>query len=401
MSAATSVLGDYLLPVRSITPYAELGECEFTYLDISSVDRGSKRITEPQVLSTREAPSRARQVVASGDVLISTVRPNLNTVALVDAAHSNAIASTGFCVLRSDGRHLDRRFLFHWISSETTVKTLANLATGASYPAVSDKIIKSLPIRLPSLDGQRHIATILDKAENLRRKRQEVIQLTDVFLRAVFLNMFGDPVTNPKEWPLKRFGELGEWASGGTPSRSKREFFEGDIPWFSAGELNEMYISRSAEKVTEVALKSSAAKLFPAGSILLGMYDTAAFKASILAVDASSNQACANFKPGSLVTPEWFYYLAQIGKEHYLKHRRGVRQKNLNLGMIKEFELSCPPRALQDEFSRIVGQVRKILARQESSLKQVSELAAALHSEMLEGDVWRADKEWIRNEVVA
>jgi len=58
MSCETSVLGDYLLPVRSITPHTELGECEFTYLDIASVDRGLKQITEPQVLTTAAAPSR-------------------------------------------------------------------------------------------------------------------------------------------------------------------------------------------------------------------------------------------------------------------------------------------------------------------------------------------------------
>lgn len=82
-------------------------------------------------------------------------------------------------------------------------------------------------IPLPPLPEQKRIAAILDKADAIRRKRQQAIQLADDFLRAVFLDMFGDPVTNPKGWPLKRFGEIGTWASGGTPSRAVADFLRG------------------------------------------------------------------------------------------------------------------------------------------------------------------------------
>jgi type I restriction enzyme S subunit len=74
-------------------------------------------------------------------------------------------------------------------------------ATGASYPAVSDKTVKGSKIPLPPLREQRRIAAILDKADAVRRKRQQTLDLADQFLRSAFLDMFGDPVTNPKGWP--------------------------------------------------------------------------------------------------------------------------------------------------------------------------------------------------------
>ena len=89
--------------------------------------------------------------------------------------------------------------------------------------------------------------------------------------------MFGDPLTNPKEWNIKRLEELGEWASGGTPSRNISKYFTGDIDWFSAGELNSLYLTESFEKITEEAVKNSSTKVFTKGSLLIGMYDTAAF----------------------------------------------------------------------------------------------------------------------------
>src|SRR5690606_20473568 len=120
-------------------------------------------------------------------------------------------------------------------------------------------------------------------------------------------------------------------------------------------------------KITEAALVESAAKLFPAGSLLMGMYDTAAMKVSILSSPSSSNQACANFIPTEKVDIEWFFTFIEMAKEHYLLQRRGVRQKNLNLGMIKEFELPVPPIATQKKFSEIVKKVISVKSMQSSS----------------------------------
>lgn len=104
-------------------------------------------------------------------------------------------------------------------------------ATGANYPAVSDKIIKESKIPLPPLPEQKRIAAILDKADTIRRKRQQAIQLADDFLRAVFLDMFGDPVTNPKGWETKALKDISRIQIGpfGTQLH-KEDYIEGGIP---------------------------------------------------------------------------------------------------------------------------------------------------------------------------
>ncbi|HHQ4765686.1 TPA: restriction endonuclease subunit S, partial [Aeromonas veronii] len=143
------------------------------------------------------APSRARQLVKENDLLIATVRPNLNGVALVTADFDGATASTGYCVLRANKNKLDERYLFYWVQSVHFIRDMISKATGANYPAVSDKIIFDSKIPLPPLAEQKRIAAILDKADAIRQKRQQAIALADDFLRSIFLDMFGDPVTNP------------------------------------------------------------------------------------------------------------------------------------------------------------------------------------------------------------
>lgn len=113
-------------------------ETPFLYVDITGVDNRKKRIIEMKEIIGRDAPSRARQVIRSGDVIVSTTRPNLNAVALVPTELNEQICSTGFCVLRAI-EDLDRNYLFAFVRSEEFVKNLSNLVKGALYPAVKKK----------------------------------------------------------------------------------------------------------------------------------------------------------------------------------------------------------------------------------------------------------------------
>jgi type I restriction enzyme S subunit len=129
----------------------------FNYVDITSVDNVSKRIVASKELLGCNAPSRARQIIRAGDVLVSTTRPNLNAVALVPPELDNQIASTGFCVLRGSDE-IDSEFLFSFVRTPEFVSSLTELTKGALYPAVNDKQVFSQSISLPPKDEQRRIA---------------------------------------------------------------------------------------------------------------------------------------------------------------------------------------------------------------------------------------------------
>ena len=176
MSFRAVPIGELVEPVKSWNPRT-MPEGKFSYIDLSAVDQIEKRITGATSLRGSEAPSRARQLIKSGDILVSTVRPNLNGVAVVTEKFDDATASTGFCVLRSRIECLDNNYLKHWVRSPSFVESMVKQATGASYPAVSDRIVKSSRIPLPPLEEQRRIAAILDKADALRRKRKRALSL--------------------------------------------------------------------------------------------------------------------------------------------------------------------------------------------------------------------------------
>jgi type I restriction enzyme S subunit len=187
-------IGEIVKEISTWQPALQSPAESFNYLDIASIDKDLKQIVQPQTLLGAAAPSRARQKVVVDDVLVSTVRPNLNTAAVVPPELDGATASTGFCVLRCDPTKADHRYLFRWVTSQIFVDAMSRVATGASYPAVSDGIILGSKIPLPPLPEQRRIAAILDHADALRAKRRAAIAKLDSLAQSIFLDMFGDPI---------------------------------------------------------------------------------------------------------------------------------------------------------------------------------------------------------------
>lgn len=175
-------------------------EGDIDYIDISSVDNQRKEITQTQSMSIADAPSRAKQLVFPGDILVSTVRPNLNAVALVTENSDNTlVASTGYCVLRCLP-NVDNKYVFYFCQSPAFIDKMVAQATGASYPAVTSAIVKECTIPLPPLEEQRRIAALLDRVSDLIAKRRAQLDKLDLLVKARFVEMFGDPGSNPMRW---------------------------------------------------------------------------------------------------------------------------------------------------------------------------------------------------------
>lgn len=201
------------------------------YFDIASIDNINKKITGFTTYTFVEAPSRARRMIKKDNILVSTIRPNLNAVALFDMNTQNVpVASTGFCVLDCK-EDTNPRFLFYYLQSRFFVNEMVSQATGASYPAVSDKIVRSAHIPVYSYDEQVVIADMLDKVTYIIAKRKEQLAKLDELVKARFVEMFGDPVLNPYGFEKVPLSELAEIKIGPFGSLlHKEDYIEGGHP---------------------------------------------------------------------------------------------------------------------------------------------------------------------------
>jgi type I restriction enzyme S subunit len=148
----------------------------------------------------------------------------------------------------------------------------------------------------------------------------------------------------PKGWRKVKLGEIAKVETGGTPSRRNPKYFKGGkIPWLKTQELNDGYIYDSEEKITEEALMHSNAKLFPVNTVLIAMYGATVGKLGYLKTECSTNQAFAALLPNPQVYDSKFlFYLLLKERDRLISVASGAAQQNLNLSIIKNFEIFIP-----------------------------------------------------------
>lgn len=157
---ATAAIAE--LVQSSVHQSAPAAQEKFTYIEISSIDPGTKRVTETKALTGANAPTRARQRVRADDVLVSMTRPNLNTVALLGAEYADgAICSTGFQVLRSVG--VAPAWLYYAARTPAFVDAMSAIVQGVLYPAVRPKDVLAFRIPVPPLAEQRRIVSAIEE----------------------------------------------------------------------------------------------------------------------------------------------------------------------------------------------------------------------------------------------
>jgi len=187
-------------------------------------------------------------------------------------------------------------------------------------------------------------------------------------------------------WQSRPLGELATTTSGGTPSRKRKDYYGGSIPWVKSGELNDDYIFETEEHITETGLKNSSAKLFPSGTVLIALYGATVGKTSILRTDASTNQAVCGITPGPNIDAGYLrYHLISLRRE-LLSHRYGGAQPNISQQIVRNQKISYPPPPEQKKIAHILSTVQRAIEAQERIIQTTTELKKALmHKLFTEG----------------
>lgn len=290
-------------------------------------------------------------------VLYSKLRPYLNKVVLPD---EKGLATTELVPMLPDPLRLDRKYLAYYLRSKNFVDWVSLQVAGAKMPRVSMQLFWQHEIPLPPLPEQKRIAAILDKADAIRRKRQQAIQLADDFLRAVFLDMFGDPVTNPKGFPVTKLGELCEDLFLGLTS--KVDYIDGidGFPLVRARDINTgelsfddvRYISEKQHR------KLTKHHLTKKGDLLVSKSGTLGSCAIVRSErEFSTYESIFTVRPDtSKLDIHYLVHLLQNKgfKEKLIGNKVGGTVAHLNLKMFRGFEVGVPPIELQQSFSNTI-----------------------------------------------
>ena len=164
------------------------------------------------------------------------------------------------------------------------------------------------------------------------------------------------PFEVPDNWAWTTLGNIGTWQAGGTPSRSNKSYYGGNIPWLKTGDLNDGLITNIPEKITEDAVANSSAKINPTGSVLIAMYGATIGKLGILTFPATTNQACCACIEYFAITQKYLFYFLLSHRDMFIAKGGGGAQPNISKEIIVNTAIPLPPLAEQE---RIVTEIER------------------------------------------
>ena len=274
---------------------------------------------------------------------------------------------------------------------------LREKCTGATIPHIQKGILENIEIPLPPLHIQKQIAQVLDEADALIQKRKLAIAKLDELVQSVFLEMFGDPVSNPKAWKLEKLKKLGTLGRGVSKHRPRNDpkLLGGKYPLVQTGDVarSGIYLYEYNQTYSELGLRQS--KMWPKGTLCITIAANIA-DASILTFDACFPDSVVGFIPErELTNCEYIYCWISHLKRYIEEKAPQVAQKNINLTILSDLDVPVPPINLQNQFAMIVSQIESQKHHMQKQLAKLEENFNALLQRAFKGELqFRQAGEW-------
>lgn len=350
----------------------------YQYIDLSAVNRNTYSIDDTTTISKSDAPSRAKQIVKHKDILFGTTRPLLKRVCVVPVENDNNICSTGFCVLRPKNNMILSKWVFYQLLSEKYYNFIEPLQSGANYPAVSDRIVKSYIIPLPSLSEQQQIVSELDLLSGVIEKQKAQLEELDKLAQSIFYDMFGDPVTNEKGWEMKMIGDICLKITDGSHNPPKGVDFSEYLMLSSKNVTNQGFTFDEPRYLTkeQFDVEDKRTKV-QKGDVFLVIVGASVGKCCIYQENYSITlqRSVAVLRPNTKVLDS-VYLKDFLVASHSLivNEAKGAAQKGIYLNQLAKVNIPLPPLSLQQVFAAKVEAIEAMKAKVRQSIKETETL---------------------------
>lgn len=317
------------------------------------------------------------------DILLSVRAP----VGPTNICNVESCIGRGLAAIRT-GDKLYYKYLSYYLKS--IEKKLAAKGNGSTFSAITSRDIKELQIPLPPLPVQQKIADILDAADALRRKDQQLLAKYDELAQAIFIDIFGDPVRNEKGWPRRKLTNFGRVQTGNTPSRAISEFFGGHIEWIKTDNIlmSEIYPQKAKEYLSELGLL--AGRSVERDSILVTCIAGSSNSIGNVALcdrKVAFNQQINSLTPNSSYNARFVYYLFRFCKSMIQDNTTQGMKRIITKSTFESLEFISPPRALQDDFIKKIKLFETGFLKGRNTVQYSNELFNSLIQKAFKGDL--------------
>ena len=292
------------------------------------------------------------------------------------------------CLLKPKLEIVYTDYLVHYLNTELALKQALNHSKTATITNLHLVEIKKILIPLPSLPVQKKIAAILDAADLYRRQTRTLIEKYDQLAKSLFLEMFGDPVSNSKNWEVVKFSDVGKLDRGKSKHRPRNapELLGGKYPLIQTGDIanSNGYLTTYKSTYSEIGLKQS--KLWKVGTLCITVAANIA-KTGILTFEACFPDSVVGFIPNSKTNAEfvqhWMSFLQKILEDSAPESA----QKNINLEILRDLDIILPPKFQQTQFKERLSLIFSQKAQAQAALQKSESLFNSLLQKAFKGEL--------------
>ena len=356
-------------------------------LNLDQIEPHSGKVLAKVMVNASEV-GPSTYVFNKGTVLYCKLRPYLNKVVVAD---DDGVATTELVPLRCDESKVLPHYLAHFLRSATFLAFATNVVAGAKMPRMVMSEFWSYPVPLPPLEEQRRIAAILDQAETLRTQRRTALALLDSLTQSLFLDMFGDPVANPKGWQARELQDAVKQDAIVTYGIVQAgEEFPGGTPYIRTGDIVDGSIRLSGLRHTDpkIAAKFARSRV-EENEIVMSIRATVGTTALVPVELSGANltQGTARIAPGADVHFQYLlYFLRSDATQQWIERQvKGATFREITLGRLRELPVLVPPLPLQQTFATRMASIEALKASHRHALAALDALFASLQQRAFAG----------------
>lgn len=375
-----------LFDVCEINPKGAVGlplDTEVTFVPMAAVDEKTGKIQSAEVRRYGEV-AKGYTIFRDNDVLFAKITPCMENGKIAIASNLKngwGFGSTEFHILRISSRIIPE-WVYYFLRQEKIRRFAALNMTGtAGQQRVPKSIFEKLRIPLPPISAQKQIAAILEKADAAREKRRQANQLTEQFLQSAFLEMFGDPATNPKGWEVGKLSEVAEIKMGQSPDGDSYNDTGLGVPLLNGpAEFGIKFPKEKQWTIKPTKFSNNGDILFCVRGATAGRMNWADKQYCIgrgLAAISSSGK-CSN---------AYLYYLLELKYDHFQSIGQGSTFINISREVLSNLAIPIPEGTLQQKFSTLFEKVESLRAKQRQSEQELEHLFHSLMQRAFRGEL--------------
>lgn len=330
------------------------------YVSTGAVDVDHINDSETEIVDYDGKPSRANLEVMAGDVLFAKMQGTKKTL-LIDPVLAKHIYSTGFCAVRAKKAILTERCLYHLLMSEMFLSQKDKNCSGATQKAITNAGLGKIVIHVPSVEEQNNIADQLDAVIGIITKRQQELSALDDLIKARFVEMFGDPRTNPNGYEVEELRSSCTVVTGNTPPRSVEEYYGDGIEWIKTDNIvsGRTRPTQAVECLSEKGMKVG--RIVDEDAILMACI--AGSIASIGRVCIIDRKVAFNQQINAVIPKHYdvrfLYVLLQLSKDYLVEEINMALKGILSKSKLEDKVFYVPPMELQEQFATFFSRVDK------------------------------------------